>query len=303
MRYTTEIPVLDQPTAVALGLFDGLHKGHRAVIRKAVNCAPELLPAVFTFTFDDPEHITTPHYASLLSPERKRTILDSLGIQLICEPPFSAFRQLEPEPFFRQILLQHLQAKAVFCGYDYHFGKDARGDASLLETLCREAGIRFEAVPPLSYDGSPISSTRIRELLQDGRVEDAAVLLGERYTIDFPVAHGRQLGRKMGFPTINQLYPKGSLLPKFGVYASLANIDGQDYRGVTNIGIKPTIAGGDAPSAETYLMDYRGDLYGRRIPLSLVAFLRPEKRFDSVEELFRQIRADTQAAYQLLEKI
>ena len=146
-----------------------------------------------------------------------------------------------------------------------------------METLCREAGIRFEAVPPLSYDGSPISSTRIRELLQDGRVEDAAVLLGERYTIDFPVAHGRQLGRKMGFPTINQLYPKGSLLPKFGVYAPWPTSTDR-ITGVLPILVSsPPLQAAMPPLPETYLMDYRGDLYGRRIPLSLVAFLRPRK--------------------------
>ena len=301
MRYTTDIPILDQPSAVALGLFDGLHLGHRAVIERAAACAPELLPTVFTFTFDDPEHITKPHYAALLSPERKRATLAALGVQLVCEPPFSSFRQLEPDRFFQQVLLERLQAKAVFCGYDYRFGLGAKGDAPLLETLCRQAGIRFEAVPPLTRNGAPVSSTRIRELLHEGRVREANLLLGEPYTIDFPVSHGRELGRKMGFPTINQLYPEGSLLPKFGVYASQASVGGQTYMGVTNVGIKPTIAGGDAPSAETYLLDYQGDLYGKRIPLSFLEFIRPERRFDSVDELFRQIAADAGAARNLLE--
>lgn len=296
MRYTTDIPSLKQPSAVALGLFDGLHRGHRAVIQRAVSCAPGLFPTVFTFTFDDPAHITKPHYAFLLSPERKREILESLGVQMVCEPPFSAFCDLEPEQFFQEVLLNRLNAKAVFCGYDYHFGLGARGDVPLLEGLCRNAGVRFEVVPALMEDGVPVSSTRIRELLQGGEMEAAAVLLGERYSIDYPVVHGRQLGRKMGFPTINQLYPPGALLPRFGVYAALAVIDGREYMGVTNVGVKPTISGINSPSAETYLMDYQGDLYGKRVLLSFVSFLRPEKRFDSVDELFRQIASDAEQA-------
>ena len=296
MRYTTDIPKLDQPSAVALGLFDGLHRGHREVIRQAVACGPELFPTVFTFTFDDPDRITKPHFAAILSPERKRAILENLGVELVCEPPFSAFRDLEPEAFFAEMLRDRLNAHAVFCGPDFRFGRNARGDATLLGALCREAGIRFETVPALLEDDAPVSSTRIRELLREGDPEGAARLLGERYAIDFPVVHGRQLGRKMGYPTINQLYPAGSLLPRFGVYATLAAIDGKEWMGVTNVGVKPTIAGGDAPSAETYLLDYHGDLYGRRVTLSFVSFLRPERKFGSVEELFRQIAADADTA-------
>lgn len=303
MRYLKDIPVLNDPSAVALGLFDGVHRGHRAVIKKAVSCAPALTPVVFTFTFDDPDQITKPHYAAILSDTRKREIFASLGVQAVVEPPFSSFRELSPEDFFQRILREKLNAKAVFCGGDYRFGKNAAGDAALMERFCKEAGIRFETVPSETEGGKPISSTRIRQLLRDGKPEESALLLGERYAIDFPVVHGRQLGRKMGYPTINQLYPSGSLLPKFGVYATLASIDGNDYPGVTNVGIKPTIAGGDTPSAETYLMGYSGDLYGRPVKLSFVSFLRPEKKFASVDELFAQIAADAETARNRLSEL
>lgn len=303
MRYLKDIPVLNEPSAVALGLFDGVHRGHRAVIKKAVSCAPALTPVVFTFTFDDPDQITKPHYAAILSDTRKREIFASLGVQAVVEPPFSSFRELSPEDFFQRILREKLNAKAVFCGGDYRFGKNAAGDAALMERFCKEAGIRFETVPSETEGDEPISSTRIRQLLRDGKPEESALLLGERYAIDFPVVHGRQLGRKMGYPTINQLYPSGSLLPKFGVYATLASIDGNDYPGVTNVGIKPTIAGGDTPSAETYLMGYSGDLYGRPVKLSFVSFLRPEKKFASVDELFTQIAADAETARNRLSEL
>ena len=303
MRYLKDIPVLNEPSAIALGLFDGVHRGHRAVIKKSVSCAPALTPVVFTFTFDDPDQITKPHYAAILSDTRKREIFASLGVQAVVEPPFSSFRELSPEDFFQRILREKLNAKAVFCGGDYRFGKNAAGDAALMERFCKEAGIRFETVPSETEGGEPISSTRIRQLLRDGKPEESALLLGERYAIDFPVVHGRQLGRKMGYPTINQLYPSGSLLPKFGVYATLASIDGNDYPGVTNVGIKPTIAGGDTPSAETYLMGYSGDLYGRPVKLSFVSFLRPEKKFASVDELFAQIASDAETARNRLSEL
>ncbi len=223
-----------------------------------------------------------------------------MGIETVCEPPFSAFRQLKPEEFFQQILLEKLNTKAVFCGYDYRFGLNAKGNTALLEQFCQQTGVRFETVPALMKDGIPISSTRIRELLRNGETESAAELLGERYAIDYPVAHGRQLGRKMGFPTINQMYPAGALLPRFGVYATLAHIDGVLRMGVTNVGVKPTISGENAPSAETYLIDYHGDLYGRSILLSFVSFLRPERKFASVNELFEQIAADSLRAKAIL---
>lgn len=123
MRYLKDIPVLNEPSAVALGLFDGVHRGHRAVIEKAVSCAPALTPVVFTFTFDDPDQITKPHYAAILSDTRKREIFASLGVQAVVEPPFSSFRELSPEDFFQRILREKLNAKAVFCGGDYRFGK------------------------------------------------------------------------------------------------------------------------------------------------------------------------------------
>ena len=295
MRYLKDIPVLNEPSAIALGLFDGVHRGHRAVIKKAVSCAPALTPVVFTFTFDDPDQITKPHYAAILSDTRKREIFASLGVQAVVEPPFSSFRELSPEDFFQRILREKLNAKAVFCGGDYRFGKNAAGDAVLMERFCKEAGIRFETVPSETEGGEPISSTRIRQLLRDGKPEESALLLGERYAIDFPVVHGRQLGRKMGYPTINQLYPSGSLLPKFGVYASMTKTDGDWKRSMTNIGIKPTVNYSGAPLAETFITDFSGDVYGRVLQVVLTDFVRPEMKFPSVDALKKQISADITA--------
>ena len=297
MEYCREIPVLSRPSAVALWLFDWLHLGHRAVLGAAAACAPRLLPTVFTFSFSSPEEATKPDFANILTATRKEAILEKLGIALECEPPFSAFRGLSPEEFFEHILRDRLKAAAVFCGEDFRFGKGAAGDCTLLRRLCAEAGVEFHAVPAVLDGGLPVSSTRIRRLLRDGEMEEAARLLGEPYAIDYPVSHGRQLGRKMGYPTINQLYAPGDLLPRCGVYAVLCRTeDGGVYRGVANIGRKPTLGGQDAPSAETTLFGFSGDLYGQRVVTSFHRFLRPEQKFPDVETLFRQVAEDARQA-------
>ncbi|MGI5894360.1 MAG: riboflavin biosynthesis protein RibF [Candidatus Merdivicinus sp.] len=303
MEYSHQIPTLNHPTAIALGLFDGLHLGHRAVIQQAVSCAPKLCPLVFTFQFDRPEDITKPDFANILTHTRKEQILKKLGVQLVCEPPFSLFRNLSPTEFFSEILVKRLHAGAIFCGEDFHFGKNAAGDANLLHALCKQAGIHFYAVPPLLVDGNVVSSTQIRHLLREGDPLQAAKLLGEPYTIDYPVAHGRQLGRTMGFPTINQIFKTGDLIPRNGVYASVAQVGNCRYPAVTNVGIKPTLGGKDAPSAESTLLGFEGDLYGQAIPVSFYAFLRPEQRFDSIERLFRQVALDAQQAEKLWPEI
>ena len=296
MELCRNIPTLSKPSAVALGLFDGVHLGHRAVIGRAVSRGPQLLPVVFTFAYDSPKDATKPDFANILSPSRKEAILQKLGVQLVCEPLFSAVRHLEPEVFFAEILQKRLKAAAIFCGEDYRFGKEAAGDTVLLRELCRKAGIVFETAPAVLDEGKPISSTRIRRLLKEGRMEDAARLLGEPYAIDYPVSHGRQLGRKMGYPTINQLYPSGDLLPRNGVYVTLAVVGGKTYPAVTNIGVKPTLGGTDAPAAESTLLGFDGDLYGRKVPVSFYRFLRPEQKFPDVETLFRQVAEDARQA-------
>lgn len=281
-----------RPTAVAMGLFDGLHPGHQAVIRRALDCAPALLPTVFSFFFDTPA--TKPDFARILSPTQKEALLSEMGVQGLCCPPFSQIQQLSPEDFFRDILVKQLRAEAVFCGYDFRFGRDAQGDSGLLRQLCGERGIRFEQLPATEEGGLPISSTRIREAIRAGEMEKAARLLGRPYAIDLTVVHGRHMGHDVfGFPTVNQVYEEGDLLPRFGVYESRVHWGGRVYKGVTNVGVKPTV-GGDRPSAETFILHFSGDLYGQRPLVSFCRFLRGEMKFPSFEALKAQIRQDAE---------
>ncbi|MBC8559217.1 bifunctional riboflavin kinase/FAD synthetase [Fumia xinanensis] len=303
MRIYDQIPSLRQNTSVALGLFDGLHRGHQQVISKAVSYDESLTPAVFSFDYDNPALISKPDFKTLLSPTLKIELLESFGAKLFIHPPFSSIKNLPASRFLREILWGALGAKAVFCGYDYRFGQNAEGDTEMLKTFCASHAIHCEVVPALTEDGIPISSTRIRECIHEGKMEWAQKMLGHPYTIDFPVSEGRRLGRCLGFPTINQPYPEGNILPRFGVYAALAQIDGKQYIGVTNVGVKPTVGANNIPAAETYVVGYEGDLYGKRVPLSLIHFIRPEQKFSSVEEMKVQITRDTQEVTRMLQNM
>ena len=290
-------------TAVALGLFDGVHRGHQAVIRAAADCAPELMPAVFTFRFDTRAVVTKKQFGTLLRPELKAKKLEENGIRFMLEPPFSTIMKMEPESFIQGILFNFMHAKAVFCGADFRFGKNAAGDTRLLRSACQKNSVRFEIVRPVLDDGVPVSSTRIRAALREGDVPLANRLLGSPYMTCGTVVHGRHMGHSLGFPTINQLFSPEDLIPRFGVYATIVEVDGKEYVGATDIGVKPTVGDGYAPAAETFILDFDGDLYGRNIVIRYYAFLRGEKRFDSLEELTKTVLDNAKQAKGLLEPL
>ena len=280
-------------TAVALGFFDGLHLGHRAVVDGAVR-AEGLLPCVCTMTFDQdaPARKRAP---LLCTPSDKQRRSAALGVALYIDLPFTLLSDLSPRAFVRQVLSERLDAQLVCCGFNYTFGKGGRARAEDLAALCAEYGIACRIVPPVRLDGQPVSSTSIRTLLQEGRPEQAARLLGAPFSFDFPVIAGRQLGRTLDFPTINQRLPEGFVRPRFGVDVSRTRLDGVWRPSVTNVGVKPTV-GSDAVLAETHILGCDRDLYGRRIEVGLLEFVRPERKFASVAELKQQIAKDVARA-------
>ena len=287
------------PTAVALGLFDGLHRGHQAVIRRAVG-VPGLIPAVFTFRYDDEAVVTKKNYARILSPALKMKILEQMGVRVVLQPPFSTIMAMDPADFFYKVIAGFMRAGAVVCGEDFRFGKNAAGDALLLRKLCEENGIRFATVPPVEDEGKPVSSTRIREALRQGDIETANRLLGYPFMTDGTVVHGQHMGHALGFPTINQLFQPGQLIPRFGVYATIAEIDGERYIGATDIGVKPTVGDSFQPAAETHLLDFDRDIYGAEVTVSYHAFLRGERKFQSLSELTETVLANAEQARALL---
>lgn len=286
-------------TAVSLGMFDGLHRGHFAVLNAMKARAGKLKTVVFTFSTDTarPDAKTNLH---LMSRDMRDDLLRDFGIDYIVEPDFSNIRDMLPEEFAEDFLLGSLNAKIVFCGEDFRFGKKAAaGAADLREFLSGNA--ETVAVPVVLDSGEAISTTRIRSLLQSGDVALANKLLGRPFAIDFAVEHGRELGRTWGLPTINQSFPKNFAVPKFGVYASHTVLDGKEHVSVTNVGVKPTVGSGHI-LAETYIHGFSGDLYGKRVPVKLIEFIRSEKKFSSVEKLRSQIEEDNKLAQMIAGK-
>ncbi len=285
------------PRAVALGLFDGVHLGHRRVIMQAVG-AEGLVSAVFTFG-TAAARLKNKAYA-LCSQDSTRELFEQLGVEEWLCADFDAYRDLSPEAFVDEVLVGQLNAKRVCCGFNFHFGKHGAGDTALLRSLCEARGIELVAVGEVADEDGTVSSARIRRLIENGEVEKASRLLGHPFAIDATVTHGQALGRTLGFPTANQWLSEEAVKPRFGVYASTVVIDGVTYHGVSNIGCRPTV-GAAAPLCETWIEDYDGDVYDRRLCVILTHFLRDERRFESVEALRAQIDRDRAAAKALRE--
>lgn len=291
---TTEYSKIQEPTAVALGVFDGVHLGHRMVIDKAVSlCTDGMRSAVFTFRSDT---VVNKGSERLLTDADKHRRLSARGVEYLCSPDFNDVRDLAAEDFVRNILFGRLRCRYAVCGKDFRFGRGALGNAELLTRLGKELGFETVVLDKLALRGKIVSSTLIKEHIRRGEILRANELLGYRFGYREPVIHGRELGRALDFPTINQRLPDGVTVPRFGVYCSRVKINGKSYTGVTNIGVKPTVGSEPVPLAETYILSFSGDLYGKTVQVGLERFIRPEMRFESVEALRRQIAADTEEA-------
>lgn len=280
---------------VAVGSFDGVHLGHRMLIERLAAESKKLcVPAVvFTFSASD----SPKSGAGLLAqPELKERLLAGLGVDAVVSVPFSVLRNMPAERFAEELLYRELGAKSVVCGYDFRFGADRSGDASLISRLLSPKGVSVRACPSLDVGGKPISSTDIRAMISEGRIGDANKLLGRDFSFCSEVVHGAALGRTLGFPTLNQNFPNRLVQPKFGVYATVARLDNELFGGVTNFGVKPTVGGTASPISETYLFGYSGDCYGRSVELCFKSFIREEKRFGTLDEIKAQVEADKLAA-------
>ncbi len=289
----------DPGTCVALGNFDGIHLGHRVIIENCVRCAKEegLVSLVWSF-HRHPEHIMKGNFASgsILSLADKIATLKEIGIDQIVLEDFERVRNFSPEEFCEQILLDQLYARKVFCGFNFRFGKNGSGDAAFLKEYMKKKGVEVVVADPVCLEGDTVSSTRIRTLLTRGEMEMAAHLLDRPYFIAFPVLRGKHLGTKIGFPTLNQVFPGEYVIPRKGVYAVRVLFDGNIHFGVCNVGSRPTVDQDEKIIAETHLFDFSEDLYGKTVRVEFFHFLRPEKQFSSLEELKKQIAQDRENA-------
>ncbi len=283
-------------SAVALGFFDGLHLGHMEVIKQTL-LKEGLCSVIFTFSnktmlpkFKERENI--------ISYDLKLELLARIGTDYIFAPDFADVRDLSAEEFVDKILIEKLNAKFVACGYDFRFARGGNADAEDLKRICNERGIEACVVPAVTVNGEPISSTTVRALIKKGDVVNANLLLGYELTYVLEVREGRKNGRKIGFPTINQIIPEGMIVPRFGVYKSWTQIKGRNYPSITNIGLKPTIELEEGeeriPEMETHIIGFSGNLYGLRARVVLREYMREERKFNSLEELGEQLEKDVE---------
>ena len=293
----------DRGASVAIGNFDGVHLGHQAVIDIARNAADAPL-GILTFEPHPREYFApmAPPFR-LMNADAKAHRLEKLGVQTLYELPFNqGLAALEAEEFARDVISQGLGLTHVTVGRDFCFGKDRKGTADDLARFGSSLGFGVTIANLVENKGIEVSSTRIRQALSDGRPQDTAAMLGHLHRIEGEVIHGDQVGRDLGYPTANMsiagLHP-----PKFGVYAvKVAVLDGPsagNYDGVASLGVKPMF-GENLPNLETFIFDFAGDLYGARLSVALVAYLRPEEKFDSLETLITQMDADSAKARQIL---
>lgn len=287
---------LDRPLSLAIGFFDGLHRGHRALIDRARAMRKpgwrtgvltfEGHPAAFLRPGTEPPLITT-------TEERLRLFADAGVEECYCIPFDASVAGLAPEAFMRDVLIARLGVRAVVTGASFRFGHKRAGDAAAMAAYLSERGVAYAAVTNLADDGDRISSTRIRRLIAEGETARADGLLGRSYEIRGVVERGAGRGAGMGFPTAN-VRPPAKLLPKDGIYAATARLDGRDHAALVSIGTNPTFGAGGR-TVEAWLRDFRGTIYGLELALRDLRFVREQRTFPNVEELVAQMQADVLA--------
>jgi riboflavin kinase/FMN adenylyltransferase len=291
---------------LALGNFDGLHRGHMKIIDRVRRRAGERAGTPAAMTFDPhPPRVVRPDKAPplLMTKEQKIEALGRSGMQGIAVVRFTLdVSHWEPDVFVRTVLVEWLHVVEVWVGANFLFGHQRAGNYSVLRSLGARYGFRAEKIDPVRYKDFVVSSTRIRRLISEGRVDEAGSLLGHHYFIDGTVVRGAGRGREIGVPTAN-LQTANELVPPSGVYATVVTIDGAVRPSVTNIGMRPTFGDVDAPVVEVHVLDYDQDLYNRELRLSFVQRLRDERAFPDVDALRGQIEADCRGARRLFSRI
>lgn len=299
-----EISKLKKSSVVTIGNFDGVHRGHQAILRRTIANACRLDSLAIALTFSNHTESVLGEAPLLLNlPLIRRELLAGQGLDALLEVEFSqSFAGLEPEIFFNTWLIDGLNMRALVIGHDFRFGSAGRGDYRLLEQMTAEKGIILEKIAPVFEDGEIISSSKIRQLLAEGRLEQANRMLGYNFLIEGEVIEGEQLGRKLGYPTANVRLKPEYLLPCYGVYLVRLFVKNQSYFGIANVGIKPTF-GKYYPLVEIYLFEVELNLYHEMVRVEFLKFIRPESRFSGPEALRAQIARDVETAQGFLKEL
>ena len=303
LRSIPELERLRGPLFLAIGVFDGVHRGHQAVISTSADHAAASNGTPVVVTFDPhPEKVLRPQAAPhlLSATEHKIALIRALGVEHLLIITFDKqFAATEPEDFVRKLVIHSKPLREICVGHEWSFGKNRRGNLDLLEKLGAKFNFDVVGIPPVKINGAVVSSTAIRQAIEKGDWAKAAEMLGREYTILGTVTRGDNLGKKIGFPTAN-LSAHSEQFPPNGVYVAEARIDGELYRGVINLGIRPTVSSGKSERVlEIHLFDFNRDIYGHDVEVRFLKFLRSEKKFQDLDTLVQQIRQDVEQARQL----
>ncbi len=296
MRIISEIDKIHigEPCAIALGKFDGIHRGHRILLDKIISKQKEGYKAVvFTFDKSPLSFFSGKIVPGLTTLEEKRRIFEFLGVDILVEFPLNEqTAATDPYFFVKEYLCNMLNMKYIVAGEDISFGNKGLGDVNLLKKMSVECGFEAQIVDKLYIDGLEVSSSVIRKLVLSGDMPMVEKLIGVPYCVIGEVVHGKKLGRTLGMPTVNQLPDSSKLLPPNGVYYSIVSVEGSQFKAITNIGMKPTVSDAGQMGVETYLYDFAGDLYGKDVRVKLLEFKRPEMKFDCLDDLKKQLDED-----------
>ena len=282
-------------TVVTIGNFDGVHKGHQVLIEKTANYAKAkgIKSAVFTFLNHPINYFVPEKVKNIFDEKEKQRLIEKFGIDYLIDIPFDkTMTQISAEQFVVKILKDKVHAKKIVVGHDFTFARNKEGTAEVLKELGYEYDIEVEIVQPIKINGIRVSSTFIRELISEGRVDEIPQYLGTHYVIEGEIIHGKANGRKMGYPTANISLKEQIINPKKGIYATRVVIDGKKYFGATNVGMNPTV-NGKYLSIETNILDFDEDIYGKRVRIEFLEKIRDEKKFESLDELRKQLDLDT----------
>lgn len=283
---------LNRETAVAMGKFDGIHIGHRRLLKEIIRQG-ELTSCVFTFDPSPAQFFGLGDGRELTTRKEKRRLFERMGVDILIEFPLtSKTAAILPEIFVSRVLAGKLKARLIAAGLDLSFGAGGRGDGALLSKMGQELGFEVKVIDKVRFEGKEVSSTYIRTQVEAGNMELAGQLLGTPYPVMGTVARGNRIGSALGFPTVNLVPQAEKLLPPNGVYESEVIFQGRRLKGISNVGCKPTVAEGNAMSVETYLYDFTEEIYGETLEVYLKNFKRPEKRFESLDALKVQLRKD-----------
>jgi len=302
LRSIPELSTLPGPLFLAIGVFDGVHRGHQTVISTSAGHARAVNGTPVVVTFDPhPEKILRPETAPhlLTATPHKIALIRDLGMAHLLIITFDKqFAATEPEDFVQQLAQHSKPLREICVGHEWSFGKNRRGNLELLKKLGAQSDFNVVGIPPVTVNGEIVSSTTIRQAVEAGDLRKAAEMLGREYTILGTVVRGDDLGKKIGFPTAN-LSAHNEQFPPNGVYFAEAKLDGVVYPGVVNLGCRPTVSSKNERVLEIHLLDFNRGIYGKDIEVRFIRYLRPEKKFANVDALVRQIKADVKQAHEL----